>query len=540
MSDATRREFLKTGAILTAGFALGLKPSANISADRPNIVLIMADDMGYSDIGCYGSEIRTPNLDRLASGGLRFTQFYNAARCCPTRASLLTGLYPHQAGIGYMIRDLGYPAYQGYLNDRCLTLAEALKPAGYLTLMSGKWHVGEKRPHWPTDRGFDHYFGLISGAANYFDITKTKAPGVKRTMAIDDKPFVPKPGKFYMTDAITENAVRFIHRAASGARPFFLYVAYTAPHWPLHAWPEDIARYRGRYDLGWDELRRRRHERMLQMGIVSGKWRLSPRDPRAHAWQAETEKQLMSLKMAVYAAQIDRMDQGIGRILDALEETETFENTLLLFLSDNGGCAEGGPKGFDRRGNGVPPGGVDSYMSYGLCWANASNTPFRRFKHWVHEGGISTPLIVHWPAVIRHGGGVVREVGHIIDIMPTLLEVAGARYPEERNGKETLPLEGKSLVPLFTGGTWEEPRWIFWEHQGNRAVRHGRWKLVAGHNEPWELHDMEEDRTETQNVSADKPAVVKQLSEAWQDWAARVGVRPWPVKPARGMKPGRG
>ncbi len=536
MSYVNRRQFLKNLAGAAAALSglpwLGSstrgKPGA--TALRPNIVLILADDMGFSDLGCYGSEVHTPNLDRLAAGGIRFTQFYNAARCCPTRASLLTGLYPHQAGIGHMIRDLGYPSYRGYLNDRCLTLAEALKLAGYRTLMSGKWHVGEQRPHWPVDRGFDRFFGLISGAANYFDITKTKAPGVKRTMALDDKPIVPKPGKFYMTDAITDYAVRFIRRYAGEPEPFFLYVAYTAPHWPLHAWPEDIARYRGKYDIGWDELRERRYARMVELGIISPKWKLSPRDPRTWPWADEKEKELMSLKMAVYAAQIDRMDQGIGRILKALQDTGVFDNTLILFLSDNGGCAEGGPKGFDRRKNGLPPGGVDSYMSYGLSWANASNTPFRRFKHWVHEGGIATPLIAHWPNVIKQGGRITHEVGHIVDIMPTLLEVAGAEYPEEVGGRKLQPLEGTSLLPVFLGQGHESERYIFWEHEGNRAVRRGRWKLVAGHNEPWELHDMEEDRTELRDLSAEFPQVVRELEEAWQSWADRVGVRPWPVR----------
>ena len=538
MSKLTRREFLREAAKTSAGLALGgaalsLASSSGCArkpAGRPNIVLIMVDDMGDSDIGCYGSEIRTSNVDRLASGGLRFTQFYNAARCCPTRASLLTGLYPHQAGIGHMIDNLGYPGYQGYLNDRSVTLAEALGRAGYHTLMSGKWHVGEQRPHWPVDRGFEHYYGLISGAANYFDITKTKNPRVKRTMAIDDKPFVPQPGQFYMTDAITENAVRFINEYAGQSRPFFLYVAYTAPHWPLHAWPEDIARYRGKYDIGWDELRERRYARMLGMGIISRKWKLSPRDPRTWPWREETDKELMSLKMAVYAAQIDRMDQGVGKILASLEEHGALENTLILFLSDNGGCAEGGPKGGDWWKNGALPGGPDSYQSYGLSWANASNTPFRRFKHWVHEGGIATPLIVHWPAVIREGGKLTHEMGHIIDIMPTLLDVAGAEYPREYNGHEIQPPEGRSLVPIFRGGRWEGPRWIFWEHEGNRAVRHGKWKLVAGHNEPWELHDMEEDRTELRDLSGDFPQVKKELEEAWKEWANRVGVRPWPVR----------
>ena len=402
----TRRDFLKAMGFGAASLSLhgcmevGSSAATESTRSRPNIILIMADDMGYSDIGCYGGEVNTPSLDRLAASGMRFTQFYNTGRCCPTRASLLTGLYPHQAGIGHMVGNKGYPSYQGYLNERCVTIAEALKSGGYRTLMSGKWHVGENRPHWPVDRGFDEYYGIVSGGANYFDISKTKAPGVKRTMAIDDEPFVPKPGSFYMTDAFSENAVKFIDNYGRKKEPFFLYLAYTAPHWPLHAWPDDIAKYKGKYRKGWDRLRQERYQLMIKIGLISSKWKMSPRDTATWPWDDENNKELLDLKMAVYAAQIERMDYGIGKVLDKLKETGAQENTLVLFLSDNGGCAEGGPVGFDNRKNGLPPGGVDSYMSYGLSWANASNTPFRRYKHWVHEGGIATPLIAHWPAVI--------------------------------------------------------------------------------------------------------------------------------------------
>jgi arylsulfatase A-like enzyme len=292
----SRREFLRilgAGGLLLSNGSLVL----GISAKRPNIVLIMADDMGFSDIGCYGGEIHTPHLDRLAAGGLRFTQFYNAARCCPTRASLLTGLYPHQAGIGHMVGNKGYPAYQGYLNERCVTIAEALKLSGYRTLMSGKWHVGESRPHWPTDRGFDRYFGLISGGANYFDITKTKAKGVRRQMAMDDEPYTPPKEGFYITDAFSDNAVKFIDEYGREKEPFFLYLAYTAPHWPLHAWPEDIAKYKGKYLKGWDKLRRERYERMVAMGLISGKWKMSPRDGSTWPWEQEKDKELLGLSI---------------------------------------------------------------------------------------------------------------------------------------------------------------------------------------------------------------------------------------------------
>ncbi|MFQ6035811.1 MAG: arylsulfatase [Sedimentisphaerales bacterium] len=531
-----RRDFLKVMGFSAASLVLqGCTNSIELSSEqvsksKPNIVLIMADDMGFSDIGCYGGEIHTPNLDRLAAGGLRFTQFYNAARCCPTRASLLTGLYPHQTGVGHMVGNKGHPSYQGYLNNRCVTIAEALKMAGYKTLMSGKWHVGENRPHWPVDRGFDKYYGLISGGANYFDISKTKAPGVKRTMAIDDKPYKPPKENFYITDAFTKNAVKLIDKYGRGNEPFFLYLAYTAPHWPLHAWPKDIARYKGKYLKGWDHLRRQRYERMIKRGLISKKWKMSPRDTATWPWDDEKNKKLLDLKMAVYAAQIDRMDYGIGKVLDKIKEIGAEENTLIMFLSDNGGCAEGGPIGFDNRKNGLPPGGVDSYMSYGLSWANASNTPFRRYKHWVHEGGIATPLIVYWPAVIKNSGSITHQVGHIIDIMATCLEVAGARYPKTYKGRELITLEGKSLLPIFQGKKRQGHEAIYWEHEGNRAIRQGKWKLVAAHKGPWELYDLQADRTELNNLANQYPKKVEQLRAMYQSWADRCGVLPWPIK----------
>ncbi|MHC4753166.1 MAG: arylsulfatase, partial [Planctomycetota bacterium] len=472
----------------------------------------------------------TPNLDRLAAGGLRFTQFYNAARCCPTRASLLTGLYPHQAGVGHMVGNKGYPAYQGFLNEHCVTIAEALKLGGYRTLMSGKWHVGEDRPHWPIDRGFDKFFGLISGGGNYFDITKAKAKGVKRKMAIDDKPYMPPKQGFYMTDAFSENAVKFVEKYGRSKEPFFLYLAYTAPHWPLHAWPEDIAKYKGKYRKGWDKLRRERYERMIEMGIIDKQWNMSPRDTATWPWSDEKDKELLDLKMAVYAAQIERMDSGIGRVLDKIEEIGARENTLVLFLSDNGGCAEGGPVGFDNRKNGLPPGGVDSYMSYGLSWANASNTPFRRYKHWVHEGGIATPLIAYWPAVIKNGGSLTNQPGHVIDVMATCIDIAGIESPQTHKGNELIPLEGKSLRAIFEGKKRQGHEAIYWEHEGNRAVRQGKWKLVSAHGKPWELYDLEADRTELNNLADKYPQKLEQLKTMYQSWAKRCGVLPWPVK----------
>jgi arylsulfatase len=333
-----------------------------------------------------------------------------------------------------------------------------------------------------------------------------------------------------MTDAFSENAVKFIDTYGRIKEPFFLYLAYTAPHWPLHAWPEDIAKYKGRYRKGWDKLREERYQRMIKMGLISKKWKMSPRDTRTWPWVDEKNKELLDLKMAVYAAQIERMDYGIGKVLDKIKEIGDEENTLVMFLADNGGCAEGGPIGFDNRKNGLPPGGVDSYMSYGLSWANASNTPFRRYKHWVHEGGIATPLIAYWPAVIKNAGSLTRQPGHIIDIMATCLDVAGIEYPEIYKGREVIPLEGKSLLPVFEGKKRREHEAIYWEHEGNRAVRQGKWKLVAAHKDSWELYDLESDRTELSNLTERYPAKVEQLKAMYENWAKRCSVRPWPIK----------
>ena len=519
----SRRDFLKISGLAALSFGLSPILGCSKKATRPNLILIMADDMGYSDIGCYGSEIHTPNIDWLAANGMRFTEFYNASRCCPTRASLLTGLYPHQAGMGRMVSTSNPPGpYQGYLNNQCVTLAEVLGAAGYTTLMSGKWHVGEQRPHWPTDRGFDKYFGLISGAANYWDITKTKRPNVHRQMAMDDQPYTPPKQGFYMTDAITDHAVEFLDTYGKQDKPFFLYMAYTAPHWPLHAWPEDIAKYQGKYLEGWSALRKQRYDRLIQLGIIDKHWALSPPDPQVTPWSEVKDVQMMDLKMAVYAAQIDRMDQGIGKVLDTLREQDQLENSLVLFLSDNGGCHEENVS--DRANADIPPGGVDSYTSYGRSWANASNTPFRLYKHWVHEGGISTPLIAYWPGHVKQTGELTDQVGHIIDIMATFCEVADASYPKEYQGHAITPLEGKSLVPILEGKQRAGHEAIFWEHMGNKAVRQGEWKLVSVSNGEWELYNMTTDRSELHNLATEEPDRVRNMIALYQRWAQKVGV----------------
>lgn len=510
-----RRAFLQSLAASVCAASLARSATQD---RRPNILIIVADDMGYSDIGCYGGEINTPNLDALARGGMRFTQFYNAARCCPTRACLLTGLYPHQAGVGDMVANRGLPAYQGYLNDSCVTIAEALGAGGYHTLMSGKWHIGEQKGNWPVDRGFERHYGLISGASSYWKVDKG------RTFVDNDKVIDPaEDPNFYATDAYADRAVQFIGEFSRKPDPFFLYVPFTAPHWPLHARPEDIARYRGKYTQGWDKLREQRHRRMVELGILDESVSLSPRDAKARQWDSLTqkEKEEMDLKQAVYAAQIDRMDQGIGRIIAKLKETGQFDNTLIFFFADNGGCHEGVNRNEEPD---APIGTKGSYQSYGLPWANASNTPFRMFKHWVHEGGISSPLIVHWPGHVKAGAINRTEVTHLIDIMPTVLAASGAAYPAERKGRKITPLEGKSLLPVLEGRQREPHQAIFWEHEGNKAVRAGQWKLVSADGGKWELYDMSVDRAELNNLAAKMPEKVAELSALYDAWAKRAGV----------------
>lgn len=511
----SRRQFLQTLAAAPAAAAFGEQSSR--TAQKPNIIVMMADDLGYSDLGCYGSEIATPNLDRLANSGVRFTQFCNTARCCPSRASLLTGLYSHQAGIGHMVQDYHQPGYRGYLNDSCRTMAEVLQPTNYHRLMVGKWHVGEQRPHWPLDRGFEHYFGLITGADNYWKPV--------RQMALENEPWKPSDPNFYMTDAFGNHATKFISEYGGKTDPFFLYVGFTAPHWPLHAWPDDIAKYRGKYLKGWDELREQRHAKQLQLGIVQKKWGLTPRDSDVPAWSTIDQKARdeWDLRMSVYAAQVDRLDQNIGKILNAVEKTGQQDNTLILFLADNGGCAEENIKGETP----ALPGPAESFTSYRRPWANASNTPFRLYKHWVHEGGIAAPLIAHWPAAIKNPGRLDHQPAHIIDISASVYDAAGASYPKEANGKAIHPLEGKSVIPALRGQKRPLHDAIYWEHEGNRAVRQGDWKLVSRFPHQWELYNLAEDRTELHNLAPQDPKRVQAMKAKYQAWADRSNVLPW-------------
>jgi len=560
---------MKLLLVLLSSFCL--LHSSFAAEQRPNIIYILADDMGFSDIGCYGSEIDTPNLDALAKGGLRFTQFYNTARCCPTRASLLTGLYPHQAGIGHMMEDRKLEGYTGNLNQKCVTIAEALKPAGYKSYAVGKWHVTNvthpksdaDKFNWPLQRGFDRFYGTIHGAGSFFD-PNTLTRDNTYISPFNDAEY--PAADYYYTDAISDHASRFI-REHDKAKPFFLYVAYTAAHWPMHAKEKDIAKYKGRYAAGYEAIRKARYEKMLKEGVITvastTNWPLPPDlgEKEFGEWEQR--------RMDVFAAMVDNMDQGIGRIVQTLKDAGQYENTLICFLQDNGGCAEvvgsvgiGLPRaatpslptlgkdylqpdmvpkqtrdGFPvRQGKGVMAGQADTYLGYGAAWATVSNTPFRKHKHWVHEGGISTPLIAHWPAGINvnhtgtrtgsftrkaPGGPICHTPGHLIDLMATAVDLSKTTYPAHAK-----PMEGRSLAPLFKGGQIELEA-LFWEHEGNRAVRVGDWKLVSEHNKPWELYNITQDRSEQHDLSQQEPERVKQMTALYEAYAARANVEPW-------------
>lgn len=567
-----RREFIISGLkplLLAAVTFVAIScttASKTTGATRPNIIVILADDLGYSDLSCYGSEIATPNLDRLAARGMQFTQFYNTPRCCPTRAALLTGLYPQQAGIGYMMEDRGIPSYRGELNKHTPTIAEQLRATGYRTGMVGKWHVShiyfegkkqlnresdtpfwDNKDNWPLQRGFDQFYGTIHGVNSFYD---------PFSLTRNNTPIQPEGTNYYYTDAISTEAVKYIGQQADGKKPFFLYVAFTAPHWPLQAPEADIAKYRETYRAGWDVIRSNRYARQIEMGLVSNTWPLSPRDSRVASWANVRDQEWEANRMATYAAMVQRMDEGIGRILAKLKETGADENTVVMFLSDNGACDEiVQPSWYDvpsrtrdgrtvkvgNQDHSVMAGPEDVWQSYGPPWANVSDTPFRLYKHFVHEGGISTPFIVSWPKGIKTPGHMNRQVGHVTDIMATCLDLADGERPKVFNGETTAPLEGHSLQPLFAGQERDLITPIFWEHEGNRAVRLSKWKLVARHKTDWELYDIEADRTELHNLVAQHPDKVKELTALYEAWAARCQVIPpedlpraRPIIPAKG------
>lgn len=528
---------------------------------QPNILIVMVDDMGFSDPGCYGGEIQTPNLDRLAGNGVRFTQFYNTSRCCPTRAALLTGLYPHQAGVGQMTTDRGdtYPGYRGRLTPNAVTIAEVLRENGYRTGMVGKWHVsltdgpsGENRLAWlnhqaffeedfsdrnsyPTARGFEKYYGNIWGVVNYFD---------PFSLVNGEKPVLEVPDDFYYTDAISDTAVAYIEEFSKDEDPFFLYVAHCAPHWPLHALPEDIARYEDTYKEGWDVIRRRRYQRQLKLGLfTTDNSALTDPTERSITWEEEPHREWEAHAMAVHAAMIDRVDQGLGRIIGKLEETGELDNTLILFLSDNGASPERPQQpGFDRNSETregkavhysdftIAPGPENTYTGIGRYWANVANTPFRYWKARTFEGGIATPLIAHWPAGIRVApGSINHSPGHVIDLMATCLDVAKADYPQVYKGRAITRLEGKSLLPVLRQGRREGHEAIFFEHFTAKAIRQGDWKLVClPRQDKWELYNLAEDRTETNDLSESMPEKVAELKKLWQKEAERLQVFPQP------------
>ena len=536
---------------------------------KPNIIVILTDDMGFSDIGCYGSEIRTPNIDKLAANGLSFTHFYNTARCSPSRASLLTGLYPHQAGMGHLsTENFKEPGYTDDLSKNAVTMAEVFQQAGYATYMTGKWHIAKSitrdgdTSNWPCQRGFQRYFGTLNGSGSYYD------PGT----LISNNTFIAAPKNFYYTNAITDTAIKFINENPKG-KPFFFYIAYTAAHWPLHAPDSIVQKYKGMYDKGWDVIRQQRFEKLKMLGIISNNAVLTKKGVDIPEWKDEPMKAWQVKKMEVYAAMIDIMDQGIGKIISVLEQKGELENTIIFYMHDNGGCAEPldsdqpekalteeqkkiHPYAYDsiftgkkpvytrtgeflRSGKGVMPGNANTWVTYGVEWANVSNTPFSMYKHWTHEGGIATPLIIQWPKGIKAKGQLRNQPGHLIDIMATCIDIAGINYPQEFNNNAVQPAEGKSLLPAFTNKPVKR-NFIFWEHEGNRALRAGNWKLVsktlknknftAADENNWELYNMENDPSETNNLALQFPEKVKALSALWEKEALRTKAKPWPWK----------
>ncbi len=546
--------------------------SASATPKCPNIIVILADDLGFSDIGCFGGEIQTPNIDSLAKDGICYTQFYNTARCCPTRASLLTGLYPHQAGVGHMMVDHGFDGYRSNLNKNCVTIGQVMHSAGYRTYAVGKWHVthfdgpNDDNSNWPLQRGFEKFYGTLKGYGSFYDPSALCRQNKFITPENDPEY---KPKQFYYTDAISDNAVKFLreHNQESADKPFFMYVAYTAAHWPMHALERDIAKYKGKFDTGYDPVRNERFKRLKEAGLIDASWQLAP---TAGNWDEVKRKQWEARCKEVFDAMIDNMDQGIGRIVAQLKENKQFDNTVILYLHDNGGCAETmgrlkppanisaklkplGPNDLQpnpkppmqtrdgravRTGPGVMAGPADTFVAYGKNWANVSNTPFREYKHWVHEGGISTPLIVHWSDGIpaNRRGEIEPQVGHVIDIMATCVDLADANYPKQFDSRDIKAMEGVSLVPSFAGKDLQRKNPIFWEHESNRAVRDGKWKLVAKADEPWELYDMETDRTEMHDLASKNLAKVKDLTAKWDVWAARANVLPlgaWKDKHAK-------
>ncbi len=512
--------------LLVAQPALGDSPREQISP--PNIIVILTDDMGYSDLGCYGGEIETPNIDSLANNGLRFTQFYNNGVCCSTRSSLVSGLYPHQAGMGQMTKDRGpdNPGYRGRLMARCVTIGEVLGTAGYHTFHTGKWQMGSKeKDWWPIGRGFERSYGCPQGGGFYF---RPSAFPKKRAVTLDDTVIydhkTDPPETWFSTDAWTDEGLKFVQDAVEMKKPFLWYLAYNAPHWPLKAKAKDIEKYRGKYRTGWDELRRQRYHRQIELGIIDKHLKLSPRDSQVPTWDSLSteEKEIQDLRMATYAAAIDCVDQNIGKLIAELKRLDVHNNTLILFLHDNGGEQSGGVLG-SNTGTGEC-GQVDSHVKYGACWANVSNTPFRKYKTDTFEGGISTPLVVHWPDGIAENlrGTLNDQTVHLTDFMPTFIELSQATYPDEFKGNAIIPMEGKSLLPILKGRNWQRQEPLCFAFNGAQAIRHNQWKLVRSNaKDPWELYDMETDRTELNDLADEKPNKLSKMSVLFDAWATR-------------------
>lgn len=529
----TRRHALRllAGAAATAALAYAVPGVAQAPANPPNIVVILVDDMGFSDVGCFGSEIPTPNIDALAAGGLRFTQFYNNSRCSPSRASLLTGAYPHQADVGHLepVVIPGSKGLHGRLGDRVVTMAEVLRGSGYFTAMAGKWHLGMSHGVGPWQRGFDRSLASPVGELYYPNQPQPNA----KTAVIDGR-VVPAnspelgEGDWYSSDLFVDWGTKFIGEARAKKKPFFLYLPFVAVHFPVMAPAEDVARFRGKYRAGWDAIREKRLEKQRKLGLLGDEVTLPPRLPNTYNWDklSPEERDRFDGMMATYAADVARMDKAVGDLVARLKASGELDNTLILFMADNGSTAETGP---DGRSAGGPLGSPTSNIFVGMNWATLSNTPFRYFKHHTHEGGISTPLIAHWPAGIdaARNGSFVREPGHLIDVMATVVDVTGARYPQAVAGKPIVPMQGRSMAPAFHGQRLTRDRPIFFEHEGNRAVRDGRWKLVARFDRPWELYDMDVDRSEMRNLAAVDRARVNRMAAQWDAWAAASYVDPW-------------
>ena len=487
---------------------------------RPNILIITADDLGFSDLGCYGSQVQTPHLDKLAANGLRFSNFYTAGQGSPTRASLFTGLYPHETGLGGPVAIFGEERpdgpYQGYLKFSTKIIPELLSSVGYKNYMSGKWHVGENPIHWPMKRGFDHYFGLISGSSSYYKLTQDKTQA--RLMVKDDAPWSPPKDSFYMTDAFTDHAIEMIENHIKDNKdiPFFMDLSYTAPHWPLHAPEKDIAKYKGKFDKGWDLIRADRIAKQKSLGIIPSNIKNTKHPKTFPLWDELENKKEWLRKMEVYAAMIDHMDQQIGKVISLLEKEGMLDNTLIIFLSDNGASAEKIDL-FKLNDPKAKIGAKGSFVALGEGWAHVANAPFRLYKGWVHEGGIKVPMIIHWPNGIKSKGKIIDAPCHAIDILPSLLELTGA--------KSSYPLRGLSLVPLMEGKSIPE-RALFWEFNYNKAVRKGDWKLVLG--EPtyaWELYNLKDDPTESNNLYGINQEVFLKLRTLQLQWKNEMGIK---------------